>query len=266
VTELAAEGPRGARAVAVAAGSERTEARSSRRRERAFFAAMAVALLAAVFLGFARTYFLAGVFGAPLPSPVIHVHGALFSSWILFFLAQTALVSAGRVDVHRRLGLFGFGLAGAMVVLGLLAGLDLLRRNVAVGGVEPKTFYAGTTIDMVIFSTLVTAAYRTRSRPATHKRLVLISTIMLLGAAVARWPLEVIATHPWTAEAFHYSFLLPLIAYDLWSLGRIHRATLLGGVFMIVAIRLELPIGRTAGWQVFATWAQDAARSLFGGP
>jgi len=86
-----------------------------------FFSAMALLILATAFVGFARTYFLAGVFRAPLPNLLIHIHGAVFSSWILLLIAQTALVSAGRVDIHRRLGLVGFGLACLMVTLGVLA-------------------------------------------------------------------------------------------------------------------------------------------------
>src|SRR6478752_4986772 len=82
-----------------------------RRTDRYFFAGMALLILGSVFLGFAKTYFLAGVFNAPLPSWIIHVHGGAFSSWILFLLLQTLLVSSGRVDLHRKLGLAGFGLA-----------------------------------------------------------------------------------------------------------------------------------------------------------
>jgi len=69
-----------------------------------FFPGMAVLLLATVFFGFARTYYLAGVFRAPLPNLLVHIHGAVFSAWILLLIAQTSLVASGRVDLHRRLG------------------------------------------------------------------------------------------------------------------------------------------------------------------
>ena len=75
-----------------------------RRYDHLFFSAMALLILATVFVGFARTYYLAGVFHAPLPSLIIHLHGAAFSCWILLLVTQTSLVSAGRVDIHRRLG------------------------------------------------------------------------------------------------------------------------------------------------------------------
>ena len=54
--------------------------RHSRRRfENLFFSGMAVLILATVFLGFARTYYLAGLFKAPLPNLIIHIHGAVKS-------------------------------------------------------------------------------------------------------------------------------------------------------------------------------------------
>jgi hypothetical protein len=82
-----------------------------RRLDRYFFSGIAFLMTGTVFLGFARSYYLAGVFRAPLPNWLIHLHGAAFSIWILLLVAQTSLVSAGRVDVHRRLGLGGVWLA-----------------------------------------------------------------------------------------------------------------------------------------------------------
>jgi hypothetical protein len=70
-----------------------------RRFDDVFFSAMAVLMLVTVFVGFAHTYYLAGIFRAPLPSLIIHVHGAAFSCWMLLLLTQTTLVSAGRVDI-----------------------------------------------------------------------------------------------------------------------------------------------------------------------
>ena len=67
-----------------------------RRFDHIFFSCMAGLILATVFLGFARTYYLAGIFHAPLPSLIIHLHGAAFTCWILLLVTQTSLVAAGR--------------------------------------------------------------------------------------------------------------------------------------------------------------------------
>lgn len=114
--------------------------RPGRRYDNRFFSVMIALLLITVFVGFARTYFLAGVFRAPLPNTLVHIHGAVFTSWMLLLIVQTSLVSARRVDIHRKLGLAGFGLACLMVVLGVLAATDAVYRKVApFPGIDAQT-------------------------------------------------------------------------------------------------------------------------------
>ena len=230
---------------------------ASRRYEHLFFSGMALVILAVVFRGFARTYFLAGVFRAPLPNLLIQIHGAAFTCWILLLVTQTSLVTAGRVDIHRRLGIAGFLLACAMVVLGLMAATNALARGVP-PIMDPKTFYAVPMLDMLLFATLVFSAFRARFHPAIHKRIILIATIGLTDAAFARWPIFIGHLN----EAFLASYVLIalLAAYDLWSTRRIHRATLWAGALVIFVHQVSLPIGRTVAWHAFATWAQPLGR------
>jgi len=63
-----------------------------------------------------------------LPSPIIHIHGAAFTAWILLLVTQTSLVAAGAQNIHRRLGLAGFFLGCLMVILGVMASTDSLVR------------------------------------------------------------------------------------------------------------------------------------------
>ena len=237
--------------------------KTSRQYENYFFSAMALLILATVFVGFARTYFLAGVVRAPLPSLIIHIHGAVFSSWILLLVAQVSLVSAGRVDIHRRLGLAGFGLACLMVILGVLAASNSLARGFVPPGFpfDAKTFYAIPIGDIAIFATLVFFAYRARRDSAAHKRLIMIATFALLSAPTGRPPFTVITARPFFDSVFIWAFLLLLVAYDLWSLGKVHRATIWAGAFLVVMGQLRVPLGNTAVWHTFATWAQTLAHS-----
>ncbi|HEV3219901.1 MAG TPA: hypothetical protein VGZ48_09020 [Candidatus Acidoferrales bacterium] len=234
---------------------------SNRRRDNLFFSGMALLILAAVLVGFARTYFLAGIFRAPLPNLLIHIHGAVFTSWIILLIAQTSLVVAGRVDLHRRLGVLGFCLACLVFALGLLAATDgLVRGRAPATAVQARIFYAVPIADMIVFPLLIYFAFRNRTNPAAHKRYILIATITLLDAAFVRWPAHV----PWwdlhIAEMCCF-VLLPFIAgYDLWSSGRVQRATLWASVFVIAMQLLRHPIGHTAAWQSFAAWVQIHAR------
>ena len=236
----------------------------NRRYEHLFFSAMAILIFATVFLGFARTYFLAGVFGAPLPNWLIHVHGAAFSSWIILLVAQTSLVSAGRTDIHRRLGILGFALASLMVILGTVAGTDALRRGFHPPGVDAKTFYIVPITDMLFFGTLIFFAFRNRFNPLAHKRLILIGTAALLIAAVSRWPFAAVNNKLLVATLISDSFVLLVAAYDLFSTGKLHRATLWAGAFLIVAQQIRFPIAQTAAWHAFATWALNLANTIHG--
>ena|SRR5215471_684093 len=109
-----------------------------------FFPGMAVLILVAVFLGLAQSYYLQGLlklpdwkaFAAPPHPLIVHIHALIFSSWILLLLAQTSFVTIGRVDLHRRLGMAGFGLACLLVIVGLVVTCEFLARHHGLG--DPK--------------------------------------------------------------------------------------------------------------------------------
>lgn len=246
--------------MATAVATSRVKVRAGlpgRKYDHVFFSGMAVLMLGSVFLGFAHTYYLAGMFHAPLPSAIIHVHGAIFSSWILFLLAQTTLVASGRTDVHRRIGIAGFLLACLMVVVGVWAATNSLARSGGPPGIDPKTFYVIPITDMLIFSVLVFFAYRARFDSPAHKRIIIIATVALMIAAIARWPILGIRGNPLTAALVSYVLLLMLMAYDLWSTHKIHRATIWASAFLIFVQQIRFPIAQSAMWHAFATWAQN---------
>lgn len=233
--------------------------------EHLFFSGMALVILAFVFVGFAPSYYLAGVFKAPLPNLLVHIHGAAFSLWILSLITQTSLVAVGRVDLHRRLGLLGFGLACLMVVMGVLVATDSLIRHASNGErvTAIRAFYATPLGAMLMFGTLIYFAFRNRFKPAAHKRLILIATLALLDAALDRWPIQ---GDWWTNRMANlvacYPFLLLLVVYDWSSRKKIQSATLWGGVFLVAVQQIRPLIGHTAAFQTFAAWIQIHGRSF----
>jgi hypothetical protein len=249
--------------MATAAEYSRTGARPAnlpgRRFDHVFFTSMALVMLATVLVGFAHTYYLAGLFRAPLPNRIIHLHAAVFSCWILLLVAQTSLVSAGRADIHQRLGVAGFFLGCLMMVLGLVAATDALGRG-APAGRDPQMFYIIGLTDILIFAVPLYFAFRARSDPPAHKRLIYIATIALLSPAIARLPFAFVYHKSPVVALLAESFVLVLVAYDLWSTRRIHRATLWAGCFLIVVFQIRVPIGKTAAWHAFAAWLQHLVR------
>jgi hypothetical protein len=224
-----------------------------RRYDHIFFPVSAALMLITVLIGFGPTYYLAGLFRAPLPTPIIHLHGALFSCWILLLNAQTSLVAAHRVDLHKRIGIAGFVLACLMLIVGVAAATDSLKRAALP---DPQAFYIIPLTDLLIFSVLITAAYLQRRDSASHKRLILVASSALMIAALARWHIAAILHRPWEAGLASNVFLLTLVLYDVWSLHKIHRATLWSGAFLLLVQQIRFPISHTAAWHSFAAWVQ----------
>jgi hypothetical protein len=228
---------------------------SRRPHEHLFFAGMTVLLLGTVFVGFAASYYLAGMVNAPLPSRIIHVHALVATSWMLLFAAQVSLVSAHRVDLHRRLGVIGVPLACAMVATGLMAGVDILRRGVP-PGLEHLLFLVNTNM-LFVFAVFLAFAYRMRSAPPAHKRLIVIAHVALMFAGFIRWPVEFLHHNIPAAARAPYCFLLLLVLYDLWSLRRIHPVTLWASAFLVFVFEVQFLAAESLAWRSFAAWVRS---------
>jgi hypothetical protein len=151
--------------------------------------------------------------------------------------------------------MFGAGLAALMVILGLMVATDSLSRGFVPPGskLDPKSFYATPFLSTLVFCVLVIWALCARSNASAHKRLILIATISLLGAAVGRWPSHIF--HGPLVTAVLAFYVLLIAGFDLWARQRMQRATWQGGVFMIICHLLMFPIGRTPVWHHFADGA-----------
>lgn len=221
--------------------------------ERIFFGGMAVLLCAIVVIGFSPTYFAAGIFRAPLPSPILHVHGAIFTLWMLLFLTQTVLVSAHRVAWHLTLGTIAFCLPPVMIVIGVIAAIDALGRKVSIGPLDPSVSLAIPLIGIIGFTVLIFASWRERRRPDAHKRLILLACIGLVEAALGRIPWSGMGFSPAAGAVVGLGILVLLVVgYDLVSLRRIHRSTMWGAPLTFATGAFAVPIGMTNAWHSFA--------------
>lgn len=228
-----------------------TSAPTTVRRDRAFYTGMSVASAITVFVGFGRSYFLKGYFGAPPLTPLVHLHGLVFTGWICLFLAQVLLVAKQRVALHRRLGILGGIWATILVLVGLATAVASARRNFPAGGDQTLAFLAVPLTDMFVFAVLVTAGLLFRRKPEVHKRLMLVATIGLLSAAIARWPLAIMQKGPVAFFVVTDLYLLAGIGYDLAARRRIHPAYLWGGLLLVVSQPLRLAISHTDTWLAF---------------
>ena len=240
-------------------GAARGAAVPNRRRERLFYTGMAVVFAVTVFAGFARTYYLRPYFGTPQLSPLLHLHGLVFTTWLVLLVTQTALVAANRTAVHRRLGVAGGVVAALMVVVGTVTAVIRAKIvEVPPGAPSPLVFLTIPLGDMLVFACLVGAGFYFRRRGDVHKRLMLLATIAILPAAVARLPFAFIQqVGPLAFFGLPDLFIVVCLLYDLVARGRPHRATVWGGLAVVVSHPLRLLVGNTQGWLSFATWLTD---------
>src|SRR5215472_7358849 len=227
--------------MATAAVSQTNHRERTGQQDRLFFSGIALLVLTAVSVGFARTYFLAGVFWAKLPSVMVHVHGALFTLWIALLVAQVALVASRRTSWHMRLGIAGMVLAPLMVITGFATLIGAIKRRFA----PPFVLQIITAQDILIlglFSFLIAWAFLARRDAPTHKRLILCATFLIIIPAIARWPIVGnVSQNPMPFYLCVNSFPALLVVYDLWTRRSLHRATI-WGVGLMTALQLAVPV------------------------
>jgi hypothetical protein len=226
-----------------------------KRRERYFYIGMSVAILITVFVGFSRTFYVRPYFFPERLMPLLVVHGIVFSAWIALFITQISLIASKRLRTHMQLGIAGGVLAVLMIIIGTVTAVVRAKGPSPVPGFDALTFLTIPLGDMLVFAILVGAAFYFRRKPDTHKRLMLLSTITLLPAAVARLPFDFIQqAGPLAFFGLADLFIVPILIYDIATRGRPHRATVLGSLLLIISHPLRIPIGTTQAWLTFAAW------------
>jgi hypothetical protein len=234
--------------MAVALGS--ASARTSRRQwDHAFFTAISILMTTGVFLGFSRTYFRRISEGTA--TPLVHVHGALFATWMLLFVAQSALVASGRTRLHRMVGVAGVFFAALMLVVGTVTGVIAARHgyNGPFPSTEnPLSFLLSSPVrDMLVFGGLTGAAIVLRRDVETHKRLMVMATLGgLAPAGFVRL----------AGEGVGIPLILALLAagplYDWLVHRRFYAAYVWGITVTLLSTVLFSFLAETAPWQAFA--------------
>lgn len=106
---------------------------------------------------------------------------------MLLLTAQIALIRTRRPKIHMKLGLAAFALVPIMAISGSLSELYGQRFRLAHQPPGDLPFLIIAIFDVVAFTVLAGAALAARKNPAAHKRLVLLATTIIVGAAYARW-------------------------------------------------------------------------------
>jgi len=225
--------------------------------DRPLFVVVAIGFATIVLVGFARSYYLRGLVVAPLPSPWVHAHALLMTAWVMLFGCQVWFVRSGNLARHRRMGVAGIVLATLVCLVGFFTALGLGQHGSPSipAGIPPLAFMIVPMADLSIFAGFVAAAVTFRRRPATHKRLMLLSSLALLPPALARIPLgDLAALAPLIFFGVPALLAIAAIVYDSVRQRRVNGAFLVGGVLLILSFPLRMLLMGTSSWMRAATW------------
>lgn len=177
-----------------------------------------------------------------------HVHGAMMSAWLLVYIAQVALAVVGNFRFHKKLGLLA-------VALGILIWISMGAVSVRalVGNPTPLDSFLFDILlvqlyIMQVFGIFFTWGILVRKKAEEHKRLLFLSTLVLMQAALDRVPFLQSGVLAFIALDL---LLLPLFIYDWITLKRIHKITWIGLFVYIGAQVLVFESFGSSAWHNF---------------
>jgi len=222
---------------------------------------MAALFLLIAFGGFTPTSWAPVAEGRFHSPPIVHIHGFLLFSWVLFYFIQTALVAAGRTPTHRAWGLAGISLFSVMVCSILVTKVTLMRLDDAGGFGEPSLQFSLVAIGALpLMIGFFVAAIANVRRPELHKRFMFTLMCGLMIPALARVFLTLFAPPGATAGAPPPAFvaLPPAIvgcllmvvgmAHDWRTRGRPHKVYVIGFTLTLATFLLIPPLSKSAAW------------------
>jgi uncharacterized membrane protein len=216
---------------AAAVPSRRRRFVAHHRFDRNFYLIFLLVCWLGVVMGFAPPAMQRFTGHARFPAPLIlEIHAVAFSAWLLLLTAQILLVRTRNTSLHMKLGIVGVALVPVMALSGYFSEVHTQRWHLA----HPPNNFAFFILPifwMVTFTLLASAALASRKNPGAHKRLIVLATTVIVGAAYNRWWGEALTR--WFGDglggmlvntfAATDLILLGALAYDFWTRGRLHR-------------------------------------------
>jgi hypothetical protein len=217
-------------------------------------------------LSFIPTYWAPVVQGRFTAPPIVHIHAALFFSWTILFVVQSWLVANRRTGAHRELGLLGISLATAMVFSVIATAGAMINLRAANGFESEALSFAWLQVGgMIVFGSCFALAIWNIRKPDVHRRLMLLATISLLDAPLARVVLPLIAPPlppgfpppPPVAAVMIPSLVADIllaiaIAYDWRTRGKPHQVYVIGGVLLLIFQMTRPLIASSDAWHGLA--------------
>ena len=120
--------------------------------------------------------------------PILFVHGALATAWVLLYCLQTGLIAARARSLHRALGMAGMALGTVMVVVSVPTALVMSRFDVDNGIAHVYSLLSVPLIDLSVFAGFFIFGMANRLRPLRHRPAMFIAMLALADVGFDRWP------------------------------------------------------------------------------
>ena len=167
----------------------------------------------------------------------------------MLFIHQSQLALKGHLDKHRK----NINIATTLVVFSTIIAVYI---TYAWGDTRRLI---GESRDILTWAILFFASIWAikRGKPETHKRLLLIALMNLIGPAFARvwfifnWPQETIVF------ALFLTWIIVPVSYDIVTIRKIHKATSIGIGFTLLSFVLMIAI-------IFSPWMDNITELIYG--
>ena len=203
-----------------------------------------------IFGGFGMTYLQPIAAGTLPPTPpVVHLHGAVFFSWMVLLVVQAVLVNARNVRLHRSLGTLGIALAGSLVLLGAL--ITIISASSTEWTEDSYGLFYLSSVAPPSFAILFAMAIRALKTPAIHRNLILLATLSILMPGINRlYMMGLGLDHvPFYATYLTMDVMLAaILLHERRATGGISRATWMAAAIIVVPQAL-MPV--VVPWQEF---------------
>jgi hypothetical protein len=191
------------------------------------------------------------------PPLVVHVHAAIMVAWLGLLFVQTYLVAQRRSGWHRTLGLTSFLLGpaviGSMVAVTIWRFGERVSLGQTIAGANILLAQGRSIIYFAIF--FIWAVLVRKTDPETHKRMILLATIEPFTAAFARmtWLPGTFPDSPTSSHLYMFALLIPVVAFDVIRLGRVHIAWLIGFALLLPWVVATQLLWSSPWWTATAT-------------
>lgn len=225
--------------------------------ERKLFIGAAIGFPLVVLAGYFKSYYFSALFtdARPIANMLVHAHGIVMSAWVLYFVAQVALIRTRNVKLHMTMGLAGIALAVTVIVVGMATAYDAqLMRGAAPPGVNPHSFFIFPVSDMTLFAVLFAAAIYYRKQRVEHKALMLLTAINFAPAALFRLPVVPPEYTVWFAFGVPAAIAVAILIWHTWKNGKLNKIFAAGVALLVAAVPLRPVISETEAWLSFVGW------------